>query len=499
MPVSQSEKYFNKAGFFDIIINKKFSQPLVVIFLLLASLSISFLVAKGGMLVGILLLLVIIGVPVIYASIAYPEFGIIVLITIAFWINFFSRFLPEVTPLGIVMDFFDYIMILGFFIKQQKEKRWDYFNNPISYFILLWLIYNLFEVINPAAASMLAWVYTVRSIAFIMLMYYVFVFQIRSKNLIKIILKLWLLFALIGAISAFWQENIGFFKFESEWLTADPLRISLLFINGHMRKFGIYADPVVFAFNTVAAVLLCIALLTMDLKLYKKVIIVLLICFFLNVLLYSGTRSSYVLIPAAMIMLTLLKMNKRILIIISAAGLMLGFLIKVPTSNISLVRFQTAFRPSKDASFDVRAQNQKRIRPYILSHPMGGGLGSVGVWGERFSPNSFLAKFPPDSGYVRVAVETGWLGLLIYCLLNFVILYKGIDYFYRIRDPELKAYCLAMILIIFAFDIGNYPQQAFVQYPSNIMFFLATAILVITIRLDKNQQEQNYPKLPAKS
>ena len=85
----------------------------------------------------------------------------------------------------------------------------------------------------------------------------------------------------------------------------------------------------------------------------------------------------------------------------------------------------------------------------------------LGYGGERFAPNSYLAKFPPDSGYVRgVAVgEMGWIGLLIYCIFNFVILYMGIRYFYLIKDPELKTYCLAMILIIFSFYIGNYPQQ----------------------------------------
>ncbi|MCP6423416.1 hypothetical protein NL463_29335, partial [Klebsiella pneumoniae] len=64
--------------------------------------------------------------------------------------------------------------------------------------------------------------------------------------------------------------------------------------------------------------------------------------------------------------------------------------------------------------------NQKRIQPYILSHPIGGGLGATGVWGVRFAPYSFLANFPPDSGYVRVAVELGWIGLGIFCTLMFV-------------------------------------------------------------------------------
>ena len=119
---------------------------------------------------------------------------------------------------------------------------------------------------------------------------------------------------------------------------------------------------------------------------------------------------------------------------------------------------------------------------------MGGGLGATGVWGERFAPHSFLAKFPPDSGSTRVAVELGWIGLLIFCTLVFVILKEAINNYFFIQDPELKSYCLGMTLIIFAYMIGNYPQEALVQFPSNIYFFLVTALISITKKLDSEKR-----------
>ncbi|MDB4923565.1 O-antigen ligase [Mucilaginibacter sp.] len=489
MSNDQTRNSAPKKSVWESIIIHKFSKPVVLIFLLFTSLFISFLIARQGMVIGVLILVAITALPLVYAAIAYPKFGIILFIIASFFINYVSRFLPDDTPIGLVMDALTYILILGFFIKQKNEKRWDYFKDPISYFILAWLVYNLLEVINPSASSVLAWIYTVRTVAVLMLLYYVFVFQIRSKDFIKLLFKALLILELLGAISAFQQENIGFFPFESKWLNADPLRVSLLFISGHMRKFGIFSDPVVFAYNMVAASLLCLSLLFTNIHIYKKAILICLMCFFLMVMFYSGTRASYVLIPAAIGLLAILKFNKRILVFVLAGGFVLAFLIKVPTSNPSLVRFQTAFNPSKDASFNVRAENQRRIKPYILSHPIGGGLGSVGIWGQRFAPNSYLAKFPPDSGYVRVAVEMGWVGLLLFCVFNFIILQRGIYYYYIIKDPELKTYCMAMVLIIFALDIGNYPQQAFVQYPTNILFYLAMAIINVTIRLDKQKNQ----------
>jgi putative inorganic carbon (hco3(-)) transporter len=199
-----------------------------------------------------------------------------------------------------------------------------------------------------------------------------------------------------------------------------------------------------------------------------------------------------VLPPVALILLSILKFNRQVMMAAIIGGIGMLILIFIPTSNPTIYRFQTAFRPSEDASFNVRKINQKRIQPFILTHPMGGGLGATGTWGQRFAPNSFLANFPPDSGYVRVAVEMGWIGLLLICVLMFIILRIGIINYYAIRDPELKSYCLAMVLIIFCYHIGNYPQEAIVQFPSNVYFYLVAALIVITKRID-DQQNAGIP------
>jgi O-antigen ligase len=471
------------------IISEKFSKPIVIIFLILASLFISLIVARGGYVAGLIILCFIIASPIAYATVAYPQFGIIVLIVISFFINYISRLLPEDTPIGLVMDALTYLLIIGFFVQQKKEKIWSYFDNTITWFTLAWIGYNIFEIINPSSPSILEWVFTVRTVGFIMLMYFVFVRHIQTKEFIKRLLKIWLILAFIAALSGFQQEHFGLFSFENTWVHRNPDRYKLLFIGGHLRKWGIFSDPVVYAYNMVAAALLCIALMFGPIKTNKKIILGFMAAFFFTVMLYSGTRASYVIIPAGLSMLFILNFNKKILVFAVLCAIILGVLIRVPTSNPTLARFQSAFRPSKDASFEERARNQERIKPYILSHPIGGGLGSVGIWGQRFAPNSYLAQFPPDSGYVRVAVEMGWIGLLLYCIFNFVIMYKGLQYFYLIKDPELKTYCLGMLLIIFAFDVGNFPQQALVQYPSNILFYLAMALLIVTMRLDLEQRK----------
>jgi len=58
------------------------------------------------------------------------------------------------------------------------------------------------------------------------------------------------------------------------------------------------------------------------------------------------------------------------------------------------------------------------------------------------------------------------------------------------ENPELKTYCLAMTLIIFAYNLANFPQEALVQYPSNILFYLWAAMINITFRLDQQMKEE---------
>ena len=173
---------------------------------------------------------------------------------------------------------------------------------------------------------------------------------------------------------------------------------------------------------------------------------------------------------------------------VGIAAVFIVGLIFMPSHNQTITRFQSAFRPSDDASFNLRKINQKRIQPFIQTHPLGGGLGAVGEWGGKFSPGTLLGDFQPDSGYVRVAVELGWFGLLLFCALMFTILKTGINSYFKIKDPELKSYAPATVLIVFTLNIGNYPQEAIVQYPSNVYFYMVVALMTITLRLDQQKQ-----------
>jgi putative inorganic carbon (HCO3(-)) transporter len=451
------------------IINPTF----ILITLSAVAISLGILAWIIGAKIALAIFTALIVIPLVAAIIFYPKFGVVVLLIGAYFVMLISRIGVDF-PVGTLMDGLELLLLIGVLISQKRQPRWADFKNPLTTIILLWISYNILQVFNPTAESRLAWLYTIRSTALFTLTYFIFVTHINSVNYIRTILKIWIGLSVFAALYAIKQEYIGFFSFEMRSID-NPQQRTLLFIAGHWRKFSIFAEPVSFSYNMVISSILCIVLILGDLKLYKKVVLSVFVLLFLLAMMYSGTRGAYPLLPAALILLAVLKFNKRILVFFLVATVFFVGLIFIPTSNQNLIRFQSAFRPSDDPSFNLRKANQKRIQPYIQTHPFGGGLGSTGTWGERFSPNSFLAQFPPDSGFVRVAVELGYVGLLVFCTFLFIILKTGI-----------KNYCLAMVLITFALAIGNYPQEALVQFPISIFFYLIISLITVTSILDKN-------------
>ncbi len=468
-----AEKLYNRVG---------------VLLFVLSGTGIAFGIARMGIVFGAYMAMGIAIIPLIYAIVAYPVIGILFTI-IASYLLFGIGRLGVDFPLGTVMDGLEVLLLIGFLVKIKPKKDWAVVKGPVSAVIILWIAYNILQVLNPAAQSQMAWLYTIRSVAFIMFSYFVYVYQVNTIRIVKLILKTWLLLSFLAALYAIKQEFIGFSNAEFQWIVSNPSVRDLLFIDAHWRKFSFLSDPVVFSYNMAISAILCICLISGVMKAWKKWALCFMTGLFLFAMLLSGTRGAFVLIPAALVLFAILKFNRRVVIFTIIAGVLITGLIMAPTSNPAIYRFQSAFKPSEDASFQVRTKNQQRIQPYILSHLFGGGLGATGVWGERFAPNSYLASFPPDSGYVRIAVELGWVGLLLFCALMFIIMRTGIVNYYRIKDPELKTYCLAMVLIVFAINIGNYPQEALVQFPNNVYFYIAAAMISSLYRLDQQKNK----------
>ena len=168
--------------------------------------------------------------------------------------------------------------------------------------------------------------------------------------------------------------------------------------------------------------------------------------------------------------------NKTTLFTILVSIFLGMFIWFAPIYNPTLNRIRSTF-DTKEASLNVRDINRAYIQPYVHSHPLGGGIATSGVDGMRFNKGHILAGFPTDSGFLRVAVEQGWVGLALNILFFLVILYQGIHFYFVMRIAEYKTYVIAIICTIFSIIVTQYSQVSIGQFPGAIFLFSCFSLI----------------------
>lgn len=447
------------------------------------ALVVSVLGLKGG--VGLLGL--IIGTPVLVACFFNLELGVMLTLSFSFFVTFLRKF--STIPFGTALDGLLLVLLAGLLYRLIKARNFKFATHPISIMIYLWIFYNLLQVINPAAPSITGWVYAVRSLALWLIIYFVVFHSIDSLKFIKRFLILTTALMLLSALYGLKQEYIGFSAQEMAWLQADPLRYQLYFTWSRLRVFSLFADPTSFGIAMAYWGILCLILATAKFVTWKRIALVVAAFPMLLSMAYTGSRTPILMVVIGIAFYVLMNLNTKTLIVGIFVTMIGGVFALKSTSNPVIFRIQSAFRPQDDSSMQLRLKNQNFIQPYIQSHPMGSGLATIGVWGRRFNANSWLADFAPDSAYVRVAVECGWLGLIVYLALFLVALWYSIHYFFRVKDPIIKIIYLALTNVIFLIAVANYPQEAAYMLPTNLVFNIILAIVVRLKDFDENYKE----------
>lgn len=468
----------------DIRSIKNVAYPLLI---LLGAASLGAVVGLLEWKLAIIVLVGLIALPVIAFSFIRLDIGLLVMVAIGFFIEFFSKYVAA--PFGTALDglliLFSVSMIAGL----AKTKEFSVFKHPVSYMVIIWMYYCIFEFFNPWTTSRLAWLFTVRSLAGLLFLYFIAVYALDSIKKIKFVIKVILALGFISALYGLKQEFFGFSDAEIAWLYQDEKRFQLIVQWSRMRVFSFFSEP-----TTCGTVLGYLAAMSTVLffgpyKAWQKTLLAIAVLTLLAVVGFAGSRTPVVMFPAGIAFFVLLNPKKPILLLSLFFFTLGGFAMLKSSSNPVILRIQSAFRPTEDASMQVRFDSQKLIQPVIRKNPLGSGLGATGVWGRRFSPRHWLANFEPDSGLVRIAVEAGWIGLIIYLLFLFTIMVTGIRQYFRVKDPEIKNLTLAILVVMFCLIIASYPQEAIIMLPTSLIFYIFLACLVRMGKIDKALQD----------
>jgi hypothetical protein len=410
-----------------------------------------------------------------YFLFRYPIIGIYTCLLLAFTTNGLNRYIPE--PLGVSIDIFLVLTFIATFFKRFDTKNWHELQNPIVWVALFWVMYCVFEIFNPEVVSYEAWLYAVRSPAFYMLFALV-LGLIYFKDLAQAerLVHIWFAFSVLAALYSFKQFYFGLDEAEKEWLLQNA-STHLLF--GNLRVFSFYSDAAQFGAAMAHTALTAIILTLGKNSLRRKLLYILTAAVCLYAMSLSGTRGAlFILLTGGLVYLILCKNYK----VLTAGTLVLGIafiLLKftyVGHSNYQIQRMRSAFNLN-DPSFQVRIKNQLKLQDYLDSRPFGGGIGSAGYWGLRFSPDTFLAKTPVDSWYVKLWAETGVVGITIYILITLFILGFLAVRLGPLEHSPQRQLALALLAGLAGIAVANYGNQVLGQMPTSLLFYLSIAII----------------------
>lgn len=301
---------------------------------------------------------------------------------------------------------------------------------------------------------------------------------IRNVKDLKVFFTFWIAILTLAAMYACIQQWFGLLPFEKAFIAKYPEKFKTVLILTGIRIFSFVSDPAVFGVIMACGVIINAVLLTSSTRVVsypRKALLVISMIFQFMALGYSGTRTAYVMVPMGLVMLVLVNLRNRNTII--GAGLfVIAFLVVMfgPFhSNATIIRIRTAFSGSSDASLNVRDINRHRIQPYIYSHPIGGGLLSC-----EPGSGTDLDGFPPDSGYLRTALEQGWIGLiLVFINLYLLMQYAVSNYFTSRTEPE-KILTLTIVCVLFALVVSIYAQESAGLIESALLMYGLTGITI---------------------
>ncbi|HEY4335549.1 MAG TPA: O-antigen ligase family protein [Puia sp.] len=383
---------------------------------------------------------------------------------------------------GIGFDTFLVCGMLGFVLRREhlKPASVRLFRNPIMTWTLILYVYTCVELFNPLAHSFDGWYDSFRKATEDFVLLFVAYFVLTSwKRIDKYLYALFWASFLVGLYGCIQQWH-GLFPFEMAQVLKIKDGTASIWFGGQIRKFSTVSSPTGFGMDMAATATIFIILGLNEARKSRRWLYFLGSIPMILGMTYSGTRTSTIMLVAGLGLYVLLHLDKKETRIFAVlAFLCLLFVIKLPYyGNATLNRFRSSFEGKSDDSYLVREVNRKRIQPYILTHPIGGGLGTTNNAGIKWNPGHYLAGFQTDNGHLKIALEMGSIGLLITLILLFLILKGGVHEFFRTKDPWQQAVIAACTASLFSFTLGDLAQEGIGEITNLAIFYPCIAIIL---------------------
>ncbi len=401
-----------------------------------------------------------------------------------------SRYIPA--PVGLTVDALLFMTLLAVIFSQFNHKvEWRNAGKDYTYFTLIWFGMTLFQLINPEAVSREAWFYAMRGQALYLVLAVPLVYLIFNKPRdLQLLITLCAWFTLLAVAKGLMQKYVGVDRWEQIWLN-QPGNRSTHILFGQLRVFSFYSDAGTFGgsmgyFGVVYMVLGIHEELKRRKYFYYFVAIA-----SLYAMLISGTRSAIAAPLMGFALYTILSKRFKVMILVGSIVFIVFFILKytlIGQGNYDIRRMRSAFAED-NASLNVRQENRKLFAEYLQTRPFGGGIGSSGNWGLRFSPGTFLAETATDGWYIQIWAEQGIVGLLFYLFMLCYFFVKSIFLiFFRLKKPENINKAIAFTSGMAGLMVTSYSASSLGQMPNTIIVICSVTIISIMPKWESDEK-----------
>ena len=447
--------------------------------------------SKDNLMMGLSLLLFIFPVFFLYFVFKSPRIGFISVLYANYFAIGLSRYVPA--PMGLTVDALLVLTWVSLIFSQfNKKVNWKLAAKDFTYLAIIWFIMTLLQLFNPEAVSREAWFYAMRGQGLYIFLTIPLVYLIFNKPKdFETLIKLCAWFTLFAVAKGIMQKYIGVDRWEQQWLNVPGNRTTHI-LSGQLRVFSIYSDAGTYGSSMgYFGVLFCV-LGIHELKKSKKLFYFFVGFASLYAMLISGTRSSIAVPLVGFVMYTILTKKFKIMITVGSIIFVLFFILKYTTigqGNYDIRRMRSAFSENNE-SLNVRLENRKIFAEYLKTRPFGGGIGSAGNWGLRFSPNTLLAQTATDGFYIQIWAEQGIVGLSFYLFMIFYIVLKATFLiFFRLKNPKYITIAIGFTCGMYGLMVTSYSASSLGQMPNIIIVFASMALISLMPQWEKADAE----------
>ncbi len=347
----------------------------------------------------------------------------------------------------------------------------------MEFMVGAFLVLGVLQVFNPNVPSLPAGLEGFRRTMYQMLAVFIGISAVRTRQdflkLATLVTVASIPVLLYGVKQFFWMSAFDHSVIESNTAAADTW---MLF--GKIRAFSVFNGPFHLGLFAGLVFWLAVALfLEYRRKLYLAVAVAA-----ASACLASLTRASVLaLLLSVPVVLFYASKGRRRQILLVAVGMAAGLWTLLhavrnshPTVDLFIQSISSLERITTDSRFDRRFSDYQEAAARITRNPMGLGMGSAGdAMAYHFEPHN-RTHTTSHNLFLRVALETGWLGLVVFL----TILAAIVSAIRRLKKSGDRVLTVALSGLLGIVLLTGLTGSTIGAYPVNLLFWSLCGALV---------------------